>query len=70
MAFEQEVLLSGKHPCEGFYGGALKRAHTGKPLGVRACLLGWRGDFEARKECHCMPWYYRTKSMCDLCEAQ
>eukprot|EP00959_Pyramimonas_sp_CCMP1952_P250703 5240244-Pyramimonas_sp.AAC.1 len=50
MAFEQEVLLSSKHPCEGFYGEALKRAHTAKPLGVRACLLGWHGDFKARKE--------------------
>eukprot|EP00969_Alexandrium_andersonii_P208134 9193808-Alexandrium_andersonii.AAC.1 len=31
-AFEQRVLLAGKHPTEGFYGEPSTRARTGEDL--------------------------------------
>ena len=68
-AWEQDVLLEGRQPCHGFYNEELQRPWTGQSLQVKACIFGWQGDFKARMEAFGFRWYYRTKRICDSCEA-
>ena len=104
-AWEQEVLLEGRHPVLGFHGELMSRSRSGKRMPVNACVFGWQGlgvrmaregvllcpalplpclpaclpaclrllaegDFKARMEAFGFHYYYKTKHMCDACDAQ
>ena len=60
-AWEQDILLEGRHPVVGFYGEPLKRDLSG--------VFGWQGGFKARMEAFQFVFYYRTLHMCDACDA-
>ena len=42
-AWEQEVLLEGRHPVLGFHGELMSRSRSGKRMLVNACVFGWQG---------------------------
>ena len=70
ISWQQKALISCVHPRTGFYDEPLDRKWTGKVMTVPALIFGWQGDLKARKEAHCSDRYYRTKFMCDTCDAQ
>ena len=78
IAWNAEVLLSGRWPMVGFYGesfpaGTQRARLAGTPLvpvrGLGACIAATHNDCKARKEVHNLTNWYRCAVMCDLCAA-